>query len=987
MKTRVLALAAASGLFATQAAAVQAPDHLSGLPEIELKDGQLRNQRELLWDHTPAAARAAFARLARDMGAVRAVWDRATGVPARIWGEGMPAPSAIDSPKAALSHAQRMLARHLDLLAPGASIDDFVVASNDLDAGMRTIGFVQRHRGEPVLGGQVSFRFKNDRLFMIGSEARPHVQVHDAPAVPAAAALDAARAWLGEIVEQADAVAIEGPLVLPLLGVHDVSYRRVLRVTFETEPLGRWDVYVDARDAEPVARQQMLRFASGTVRYDVPVRRPGAQRQTYPAALASLTVDGAAVTSDASGGVSWNGNAAASVVVRAAGERVTVDNVAGGEATTTLSLAPGGSVTWLDEAEFTDAQLTTFVHLNQVKAYAQSFAPDLPYLDELLQANVNINQSCNAFYDGNSVNFFRQAGNCGNTGRLADVVYHEFGHALHDAGIIEGVGFFDGALSEGLSDYLSVTITGDSGMGRGFFNSDEPLREANPPNFEHRWPDDIGEVHYTGLIIVGALWDMRQYLIDDIGEADGVPAADHIYYQALRRAVDIPTMYFEALAADDDDGDLGNGTPHLCAIIAGFEPHGLHHVSAQGGGKVAVAPPQLDAYRVSLGLVGAHYECDPELDASAEVEWRLREQTDTGGMLAMQLGPTGFEADLPAVPDGSVIQYRVRLTLEGETTSYPDNAADPWYEMFVGHVEPIYCTDFETDPFSEGWSHALDSGTAQEGADDWQWGMPQSPSDSGDPAHAFSGDNVIGNDLGSGNYNGLYQAGKGNHVETPVIDVSGYDNVRLQYRRWLNVEDGAADRASIVADGEVVWQNLAVGTGSPTHHLDREWRFQDVDISAQAADGTVVLGWQLTSDGGLEMGGWTMDDVCVVAWIPTVCGDGLVTGLEACDDGTGNAEAPDACRPDCTPPACGDGIVDSDEGCDDANLIDGDGCDAACAVEESIDPGAGGGDAGGLGPADGSCGCGVAPRQSRYAWWAVALLGVWLWRRRQRAFA
>ena len=40
-------------------------------------------------------------------------------------------------------------------------------------------------------------------------------------------------------------------------------------------------------------------------------------------------------------------------------------------------------------------------------------------------------------------------------------------------------------------------------------------------------------------------------------------------------------------------------------------------------------------------------------------------------------------------------------TVEGETTAYPDNAADPWYEMFVGHVEPIYCTDFETDPFGD----------------------------------------------------------------------------------------------------------------------------------------------------------------------------------------------------------------------------------------------------------------------------------------------
>jgi hypothetical protein len=64
-----------------------------------------------------------------------------------------------------------MLADHLALLAPGAAIGDFVLASNHFDGAIRSVGFYQRALGRRVVGGQVSFRFKADRLFVIGSEA------------------------------------------------------------------------------------------------------------------------------------------------------------------------------------------------------------------------------------------------------------------------------------------------------------------------------------------------------------------------------------------------------------------------------------------------------------------------------------------------------------------------------------------------------------------------------------------------------------------------------------------------------------------------------------------------------------------------------------------------------------------------------------------------------------------------------------------------
>jgi hypothetical protein len=93
----------------------------------------------------------------------------------------------------------------------------------------------------------------------------------------------------------------------------------------------------------------------------------------------------------------------------------------------------------------------------------------------------------------------RRRRGCENTGRIADIVYHEYGHSVHQQSLIPGVGAFEGALSEGISDYLSGTITNDSGLGRGFFVDapDGPLREMNPDGSEARWPEDISgnDVH------------------------------------------------------------------------------------------------------------------------------------------------------------------------------------------------------------------------------------------------------------------------------------------------------------------------------------------------------------------------------------------------------------------------------------------------------------------------------------------------------------
>ena len=60
------------------------------------------------------------------------------------------------------------------------------------------------------------------------------------------------------------------------------------------------------------------------------------------------------------------------------------------------------------------------------------------------------------------------------------------------------------------------------------------------------------------------------------------------------------------------------------------------------------------------------------------------------------------------------------------------------------------------------------------------------------------------------------------------------------------------------------------------------------------------------------------------------CGDGIVNGPEACDDG--NDDETDGCLSTCEAASCGDGIIQEGEACDDGNDDDFDGCLSSCVL-------------------------------------------------------
>jgi MYXO-CTERM domain-containing protein len=188
--------------------------------------------------------------------------------------------------------------------------------------------------------------------------------------------------------------------------------------------------------------------------------------------------------------------------------------------------------------------------------------------------------------------------------------------------------------------------------------------------------------------------------------------------------------------------------------------------------------------------------------------------------------------------------------------------------------------------------------------------------------------------------NGDYPASSTSAVAMPPVSVGQYSDVRLQYRRWLASEDNHFDQARITANGNPVWVNATsnMGDSSQLQHIDKEWRFHDVPLSGSFSGHTVTVGWDLTSDAGLQFGGWALDDVCIVANPLSICGDGVQTITEQCDDGPANADRPDSCRTDCTKPRCGDGIVDTGEDCDTGSA-GGNGCSPTCKLVAIADGG------------------------------------------------
>lgn len=866
----------------SRAAPPHAPHRAHGRRPLErvAPGPALSPQPSLSGGGAPLARRAAERFAAREGGAWHVTWDDDAGRPQRVFGGGVAAPGAVDDEGVALRLALEVVARELDLLAPGSSVSDLALASSRARRGTRSLVLQQSRlvdtstgpRRVRVEGATVSVRFAHDRLTSVSSSAVPFGPRATPLSVARLGADEAAAAALEEAAAEgapADVAVTASELVVTHARVAgrralEVSLAHRVELRSASEPFAA-AYYVDAASGDVLLRRELIVTATGSIAFDSPMRNPQSERALFAASRLDLELgaSGALDTTDAEGLFEWDG-APVDVTFGARGDRVRVQNLGGDPAaTSTQAIADGAAaLTWsLADDEHGDAQLTTYVHLELGKTHASAIDPTMPFVSALLTARVNRSEPeylCNAYWDGFTVNFFVESGSCNNTGRLPDVVYHELGHAFHTYAIEQGEGAMDPALGEGQADFFAMSLTNDPHLAPGFHKSGEPLREALTVR---RWPDDISwDPHSTGLIFAGAMWELRERLRAELGDEAGHDKALELYLGIVARASNLPDTFAEALLTDDDDGDLSNGTPNGCAIQAAFSRHGLSPwvgptalvLEHQALGRV----PSSEVPRVRVSTTALMPECGDGAAPTGLVRYRAAGPQKTAPLV--DAGDGVLEATLEEAPRAAGIRYRIELeTTSGEELTLPRTYTGDEYWAYYGDVDEVWCTGFEDG--ADGWT----VGSGDDDQNDFEWGSPLGLA--GDPVEAFGGTKVLGNDLGALDTDGAYYDDMEAVTVSPRIAWGQEARPRLQLYRWLSIEGGGNDRARIELNGSTVWSSSgALDEGLLVQ--DGEWRFMDLDVSPFIVrDDDNVLSFRLTSDGDVEGGGWTIDDVCLVS--------------------------------------------------------------------------------------------------------------------------
>ena len=731
----------------------------------------------------------------------------------------------------------------------------------------------------PIYRGGVSARVREGRLMMFGVATHPDLQISTTPAFSAS---DATWSAISQgPYPDADHVMDGARLViLPLEIDGKLSYHLTWEVRTRTDvPPGIWVSHLDAQTGELLNVYNEVRFLTGHLQAVHDLRTVDGQTTTSNVPLAMVyTSSNNRVYTDRAGVFELDEADGFNTELR--GEYVRIFNEQGSDADAEFT---GSDFTWTtSDADI--AEIDSYIFLHQVQEWGLEFGPDVQMVTSRVDSHVNMDQTCNAYFDGD-LNFFRAGSGCNNTGRMADVNYHEWGHGFHYYSLLAGD--FDGSISEGIGDVVASLQTADPIIAPYFMTDGSGIRDISDVRV---YPDDwVNEVHEDGLIFAGAVWDLWQIFRESYSDDEAHALTSTLFAQAIKAGPTVPESYDEFVLADDDDNNLGNGTPNQCDILEAFSAHGLGpsgmdtllyvgHEALENQSATSTEYPVVadvtnlvpECFSFSLDSATIHYSID------GGESWQEAPLTVSG---------TDLDGAIPKQPDGSVVHYYIEASsTDGDVMYNPPGAAINPHSFFVGQLTTVRCDDFE-DATGGDYTHVLVSGQSEAGADDWQLGTPNG--DSTDPDYAWSGDNVWGNDLGRGNYDGNYQDNRFNRLSSPAIAVPpDAQQLVLQFRRWLSVEDGYYDHARVLVDGETMWTNHESSRREgDEHHLDKQYGLHTMAITDADADGFVTLSWEIESDGGLNYGGWNIDDVCVYAWEPTLVEPGDDTGGDSGDDG------------------------------------------------------------------------------------------------------
>lgn len=558
------------------------------------------------------------------------------------------------------------------------------------------VQYGQRWQGLEVLGGRLDLRLDSTgQVFIAGADVYFDESSGSAPRRRGSHRISETEAW--RLASRA--FPNLEPLVFSRAWMPtrdaELEFLAVVALRFRTsEPPGDWECWLDAASGELLHQQNRVADSaadddgtsapvSGSVSGWIEPITQGQALVRQPFPLLDLRIARGELfrttQTDLEGG--WSVDLPAGRYQRHAalrGRAVWVRNVSAALQTPfdTLSL----TVPTTDALEFWDANAPAaardaYYHATMAYLHARALDPGplLAPLDSSLELRIeDASASCNAYWRGDYFNFFAEGRGCASTGRIADIVRHEYAHAVTQ--YCYAPLFAPTDLNEAFSDYFAASLGNDPRIGIGLRGPGTILRDIET---DRVWPEDQHfDPHIQGLILAGALWDLRKTL--------GTARTDSLFHFARYGAAATMDDYLlDLLAFDDDDGDITNGTPSFASIIGAFRAHGIGDYSVRIASTplpdLEDPPASIEASAAITSLLGMH----PDSLA-------FRYSID-GGVSYARLAPVRdpetrrFRVELPAPPSGTTVRYYWTASdTAGHAARDPLGAPASTYSFYVG---------------------------------------------------------------------------------------------------------------------------------------------------------------------------------------------------------------------------------------------------------------------------------------------------------------
>jgi hypothetical protein len=492
-------------------------------------------------------------------------------------------------------------------------------------------------------------------------------------------------------------------------------------------------------------------------------------------------------------------------------------------------------------SEFRTAQVNAFIHTGLIHNFITDRS-SWTGMNFVCTTNVNINSSCNAFFDGSSINFYRAAGSCVNTA-YSTVVAHEYGHY-----VVNRLGLSQGAFGEGFGDTCAHMLYDTGIVGEHFFTNGGNIRDNE--NTNRTYPCS-GGVHFCGQLLAGTWWDVRLNFADTYGSEAGLTEAQQLFVdwmlittggQGDNSAWEGTAI--EVLTVDDDDGNLDNGTPNYQDLRAAFTKHNIPFPDIQpilfsypDGLPAILTPEQTEDVAVTIEANGV------EPQPNTALLWYFVDGTGLTSASLTHNGGDSYTATLPAVDCTSVVDYFFQVTGD-DGNVYVDPVSGLYSVQALDDLEVVFVDNFDTD---KGWTAGVPDDDAVRG----QWTrMPPEQTQNGSgqiaqPGQVIDGTNCWVTDGRAGNGLGDYDVDNGKTtLLSPVFDLSDNTDPIVSYWRWYSNHTGANPYNDIFVvdvsnDGGSTWTNFeTVGPDGP--EVEGDWYFVERRIADVVAPTSAV---------------------------------------------------------------------------------------------------------------------------------------------------